>query len=143
MVGGATAIAHGLTTVAGCAARLAVPAEAPAGADQAKAAVLEAMGDCLQAGELCQAHCLRLLGSGDTSMAACSQAVTAMLAVCGAVSTLVALDNAHRNDMLRVCLQVCADCEAACRPHAGHHAECGACAEACARSQAVVRAMLG
>jgi Cys-rich four helix bundle protein (predicted Tat secretion target) len=106
-----------------------VPATAAdAGVDTA---LVNTIGDCISAGRVCLSHCLRLLGSGDTSMADCSKAVTDMLAICQASESLAAANSKHLKALAKVCIDGCTDCAKACTPHVGHHPECKACKEAC------------
>jgi len=147
MVGAGTALAHGVTTVIGCSAQ----GEAAKGTTAAtlvgkdtdlRAEVMAAVNQCLLDAEVCLAHCLRLLGDGNTSMADCAKSVQQMLAVCGAVPPLAAADAPRLRALLSVCAAVCEDCEAACKPHVKHHAECAACAASCRRCADACRAML-
>ena len=147
MVGASTALAHGITTVMGCsaqgeAAKATTPAALVGSDADLRTEVMISISECLRDGEICLAECLRLLGKGDTSMADCSKNVHQMLAVCGAVPTLVAADSPRLRALLEVCASVCEDCEAACKPHVGHHPECAACATSCRRCAAACRAML-
>lgn len=94
-----------------------------------------AAGQCVVAGEACLTHCLRSLQTGDTSMAECSRAVHAMLAICRAVPALATSASPHLGRLAALCAEVCAECEAACTPHADRHAECRACHETCRETQ--------
>lgn len=87
---------------------------------------------CLTAAEVCHAHCLRLLGAGDTSLKICAPLVSATIPVCEALVRLAVLDHGRLKEFAKACADVCADCETECRKHESHHAECKACAEACA-----------
>ena len=89
---------------------------------------------CVAAGDNCLAHCLRLLGTGDNSMADCSKAVNAMLGVCKASGALAVQMNPHFKAAAKLCHDVCKDCAEACKPHEGHHPECKACMEACLKT---------
>ncbi|WP_395760095.1 Csp1 family four helix bundle copper storage protein [Candidatus Raskinella chloraquaticus] len=95
-------------------------------------ALLAAAGACLAAAEICHAHCLKVLGTGDTSLKICAPLVSATIPVCQALVRLAVLDHGQLKEFAKACLNVCADCETECRKHAGHHAECKVCAEACA-----------
>jgi len=133
------------TAIAGCNAQQdaeePTPPATSAGGEDELAAWAEAARGCLAAGDECMAHCLRLLGEGDTSMRECSQACHQMLAICRAVGTLAAMQSAHAPALAALCRSVCHDCAEACRAHAGHHAECRACMEACERTQAAAAAI--
>jgi len=87
--------------------------------------------ECVEVGELCQAHCLQLLATGDTSLANCARSVTVMLGMCKALVTASAQGSTRLKEIARACGLVCRDCEAACKPHAGHHEICRRCMESC------------
>ncbi|MBA4173876.1 MAG: hypothetical protein C0511_14785 [Hyphomicrobium sp.] len=106
-------------------------AMAAAGDPKHKALILAASA-CLTAAEVCHAHCLRLLGAGDTSLKICAPLVSATIPVCEALVRLAVLDHGRLKEFAKACADVCADCETECRKHESHHAECKACAEACA-----------
>jgi Cys-rich four helix bundle protein (predicted Tat secretion target) len=143
-VGVGTAVAHGVVTAIGCGAQGSERHEHHAGGEHpplaaptdAQQAFARAASVCVAAGEACLSHCLRALQAGDTSMAECSRAVHAMLAICRAVPALATSGSAHLGRLAAICADVCAECEAACAPHAGHHAECRDCAEACRETHA-------
>lgn len=108
------------------------PAKQPdAKINEVNQALYDAARECLRAGELCLDHCVRLLSTGDKSMAECAGTVRAMLPTCAALSQLVLLKSEHLKAFATVCATICRDCEAACKKHAGHHAECKACMESC------------
>jgi len=97
-------------------------------------ALAAAAAQCIEAGNACLQHCLDMLGSGDTSLAECSQAVRQMLAICTAVGPIADARSKYLKPLARICLDACTDCEQACRKHEAHHAPCKHCAEACART---------
>jgi Cys-rich four helix bundle protein (predicted Tat secretion target) len=101
------------------------------GAAAPHAALAAAAADCLVTGDACLAHCLVLLGQGDTSIAGCAASVNQMLAVCGALQKLAAQQSKLTPAMARVALDACVACEKECRKHADKHAECRACAQSC------------
>lgn len=111
------------------------PSAADAGVD---AALVNTVADCVAAGQVCLSHCIRLLSTGDNSMAECAKAVNDMLAICRASESLAAAASKHLKAMAKLCIDGCTDCAKACTPHAGHHAECKACKEAC---EATIEAM--
>jgi Cys-rich four helix bundle protein (predicted Tat secretion target) len=102
------------------------------GMSSRNAGVIAASADCLKTGEACLAHCLYLLGNGDTSVAACAQSVNELLATCTALMKLAGQDSKFVPAMAKVAAEICASCEKECRKHADHHPECKACAESCA-----------
>jgi len=112
------------------------------GPSQPLRTLAKAIGECVGVGNECLAHCLTLLGSGDTSLADCAKTVRDMLAVCAATQALVASNSTHMKPAVQLCLDVCTDCERACRKHEGHHAVCKACADACAATAKAARAFL-
>ena len=94
-------------------------------------AVRRSAAGCVDAGQACLAHCVDLLGKGDTSMKDCARAVNQMLAFCGAVQNLAAQQSALLPQLAKICAQACEQCAAACKEHINHHAECKACYESC------------
>lgn len=100
--------------------------------DASFAALADAAAECVKRGEACAQHCLTMLGTGDTSMAACSRTSRDMLASTRALHTLASGGSKRTRDLARVCADICRDCEAECRKHPQHDV-CKACADACAR----------
>jgi Cys-rich four helix bundle protein (predicted Tat secretion target) len=94
--------------------------------------LIDAAASCVVKGEACLAHCLVLLGEGDSSMADCAKAVNQMLATCGALQNLASQGSRLVGAMAKVALDACGECEQACKQHADKHAECKACMESCA-----------
>ena len=86
---------------------------------------------CTASGNACIAHCLILLGNGDSEMAECAKSVQLMMPMCEAVGYHAAADSKHLKAMVKICQNVCDDCEKACREHEDKHAECKACANSC------------
>ncbi len=106
--------------------------------DAAAAPLVDATADCLKKGEACEQHCFTLLGSGDTSMAACAMAVRDMLASARSLLTLASAGSKYTKATARVCADICKDCEAECKKHAAQHQPCKDCGDACARMQAEI-----
>lgn len=106
-------------------------AKAPAADVKVDPELVNIVADCIAAGRVCLNHCLRMLGTGNTSMAECSRAVSDMLAICEASESLAAAGSKHLKSLAAVCITACTDCSKACEPHVGHHDECKACKEAC------------
>lgn len=130
-------------------AGLAGPASAAGKAKSAEPAapmahkeLVAATKKCVEAGEICLNHCIRLTKLGDKSIAKCMEAVRAMLPVCGALGKLASLDAKRLKELAKVCADVCSDCEDECRKHEFHHRECKACAEACAATVREVKKLL-
>jgi len=123
-------VATGALTAA-AAVKAAPDGGAATGGTPAGTGLVETASACIEAGELCHAHCLRQFAAGDTSLAKCDQSVTMMLAMCRALVVAAAQGSSRLKEVARVCGEVCRDCEAACKPHAGHHDVCRRCMEAC------------
>ncbi|MCO1623346.1 MULTISPECIES: four-helix bundle copper-binding protein [Pseudomonas] len=96
------------------------------------AGLIDSSSDCQKTGEACLAHCLVLLGQGDTQMAACAQSVSELLATCSALMKLALQGSRFTPAMAKVAADVCASCETQCRKHENEHPECKACADSCA-----------
>ena len=90
-----------------------------------------AAAHCQIAGDVCLAHCLELLATGDTSIAGCARSVREMLAVCGMIGPLAAARSARLREAAALCGAMCKDCKVECDKHADKHAECKGCADAC------------
>ena len=99
------------------------------------------LAECGVAGNACMAHCIRLLSTGDTSMADCAKSVSDMLAICGAMERIAVTESPFRKDLAALCLRVCEACAEVCAKHADHHAECKGCKLACEASVAALRAV--
>lgn len=111
------------------------------GASGAQPALSGAVSACIQAGEICIDHCLKLLAQGDTSMSPCAESVQTMLAVCRAMGSVAPTGSKHTRALAQLCATVCADCEVECRKHEDKHAACKACAEACKKTADAARAV--
>jgi len=109
---------------------------------EAQQALAKAIGHCIEAGDMCLAHCLVVLGAGETELAECARSVRDMLAICAATQTLVASNSPYLKSAVQLCVTSCTDCERACRKHAEHHAVCKACADACAATINAARPLL-
>ncbi|MFV8749743.1 Csp1 family four helix bundle copper storage protein [Nannocystaceae bacterium ST9] len=138
LVGAGVAMAKALTVTTACAnqpetagKRAPDSAPPPTHANTPAAELAKFTAECARVGQICMQHCLNLLAKGDTSMAACAQTVSEMLAVCKGTEVLALAGSAHLSQAAALCKAVCESCEAACKVHAGHHAECGECAAAC------------
>ena len=94
--------------------------------------VIAASSECLTTGEACLAHCLYLLGTGDTEMAACATSVNEMMAVCQALFKLSSQDSKQLPALAKIAAETCTSCEKECRKHEKKHQECKDCADSCA-----------
>lgn len=96
--------------------------------------IADKAADCVEAGEACLGHCLRLMANGDTSVKDCALAVSNMLAACKATLSVASYASAP-NDLLKAqftaCAKFCRKCAEECKMHSNHHAECKKCLESC------------
>jgi Cys-rich four helix bundle protein (predicted Tat secretion target) len=95
-------------------------------------ALLNAANDCVKTGDVCLAHCLNLLATGDKSLGACAKSVNELRATCAALTSLAAQNAPSLSKMASLSAAVCKNCEIECRKHEKDHIECKNCAEACA-----------
>lgn len=104
--------------------------------------IFEAAENCILKGDACIAHCLSLLGTGDTSMADCSKAANDMRAVMVGLASAAASQNPHLADLARAAMLFCTDCQAACAKHASMHLICKECMDACTRTIAACKKLV-
>ncbi|HRC55608.1 MAG: Csp1 family four helix bundle copper storage protein [Myxococcales bacterium] len=145
LLGTSAAAASVTSALVACAEKKKAPAAAePAGAAAAAPAVAApaagtnrhpelaaAAAKCVAAGEICLAHCLESLATGEKMLGDCAKAVQQMLAVCKMIGALGAANSAHLSKAAALCDAVCKDCKDACDKHASMHEECKGCADAC------------
>jgi Cys-rich four helix bundle protein (predicted Tat secretion target) len=93
--------------------------------------LIAAAADCALKANICQQHCLVLLGQGDKEMAACAQSSSQVSAICAALQQLASAESRHLPKLARAAMDVCKECEEECKK-TEKHAECKACKEACA-----------
>jgi Cys-rich four helix bundle protein (predicted Tat secretion target) len=93
--------------------------------------LLAAVADCVLKANICQQHCLVLLGQGDKDMAACAQSSGQVSAVCTALQQLASAESKHLPQLAKVAMGICKECEEECKK-TEQHPECKACKEACA-----------
>lgn len=104
--------------------------------------LLADLSKCVATGEACIAHCLVLLGEGDSDMAKCGSSVSAMTPVCRATAMLANLDDTHLKPMAKVCLDVCDACKSECDKHRDKHQSCDDCYQACDKVVESLKAFL-
>jgi Cys-rich four helix bundle protein (predicted Tat secretion target) len=140
---GAMVLSASLGAIA-CGAQNAVAqsAGAPAVTTAASGPAADAAFECLKKGEACADHCVRMLVTGDTSMAECMVAVRDMLAGTEALARLASTGSRHLRSAAKLALDVCETCEAACRKHAQMHVVCRDCADACTHTIAECRKLV-
>jgi Cys-rich four helix bundle protein (predicted Tat secretion target) len=66
----------------------------------------------------------------DTSMAGCTNSFYQMIAACGALQTLAAVNSPHVPAFAKVVAQMCEDCQKECEKFPDV-AECKACGDSC------------
>jgi Cys-rich four helix bundle protein (predicted Tat secretion target) len=86
---------------------------------------------CVSTGQVCLAHCIRTLSTGDKTMGDCAKSINQLLAICGALESLTAQGSAFVPAMAKIALESCNRCAELCKPHTDHHPECRACYESC------------
>lgn len=125
--------------VTAVAAALAVGIASPAAAQGTSAssmhppkykALEESSGRCVAAGNGCLRHCLGMMTMNDTSMAGCAEAAYQLVAACGALQTLAAVNSAHLPAFAKAVASVCGACQRECEKYQSV-TECQACAAAC------------
>ena len=99
--------------------------------DPSQASLADAALECVRKGNLCAAHCIALLGQGDTSMANCAATVSAMLPAMQALAAIASTGNKRTTEIAKALVKLCEDCEAACRTHADKHETCKGCMISC------------
>jgi Cys-rich four helix bundle protein (predicted Tat secretion target) len=99
--------------------------------DAKSQALLDAVADCIQRGQVCLNHCLDLLGKGEKEMADCAKSVNQMMALCGAVQQLANQSSKYLPALAKVAMDACNDCAEACKKHADKHEVCKACQDSC------------
>ena len=93
-------------------------------------ALEESALDCYTTGNDCLRHCLGMYKMKDTSMGGCANAVVQLIAGCGALASLAAVNSAHTGHFAKVVEMLCSDCKRECDEFL-HIAVCKACSEAC------------
>jgi Cys-rich four helix bundle protein (predicted Tat secretion target) len=97
----------------------------------ANAALISAVADCVQKGQVCLNHCLYLLGQGDKDMASCAKSVNQILSLCSALQELANQESIYLPRLASVAMDACKQCEDECKKHADKHEACKACGESC------------
>jgi Cys-rich four helix bundle protein (predicted Tat secretion target) len=90
----------------------------------------ESAGHCVATGKDCLRHCLGMYAMKDTSMAGCAEAAYQLVAACGALQTLAAVNSEHTGHFAKVVAMICKDCQKECEKFP-NVAECKACGDSC------------
>ena len=97
----------------------------------------EAAAKCVLDGNSCLRHCFGMLTMNDTSMAECTKAAFDVIAGCGALETLAAVNSAHTPALAKAVAEMCLACKKECDKFPQYSecvdmgASCKACAEEC------------
>jgi len=97
-------------------------------------ALIPAYQACIQAAQVCIAHCQQLLAQGDKSLGACLRTALDTETACGAVLRLAGLNSRFTAAFAKQSVPVMQACVEACKEHVDHHAECKACHDACLKA---------
>jgi Cys-rich four helix bundle protein (predicted Tat secretion target) len=93
-------------------------------------ALEESSGRCVATGNDCLRHCLGMLSMKDVSMAGCTDAAFQLVAACGALQTLAAVNSTHLPAFAKAVGEICAACQKECEKFP-NFIECSACGAAC------------
>lgn len=93
-------------------------------------ALEQAAADCVATGNDCLRHCLGMYAMKDTSMSGCADTAYQLVAACGALQALAAVNSAHVAAVAKGVEKICKACQTECEkfPKVG---ECKACGDAC------------
>jgi len=86
--------------------------------------------DCVATGNDCLRHCFGMYSMKGTSMAACADAAFQLVAGCGALATLAAVNSPHTGHLANVVEMLCNDCKKECDKFP-KVTECKTCGDAC------------
>jgi Cys-rich four helix bundle protein (predicted Tat secretion target) len=93
-------------------------------------ALEEAAGRCVATANDCMRHCLGMMTMNDASMSVCANASYQVVAACGALQTLAAVNSAQLPAFAQAVGTICVACQKECGKFP-QYAECKACGEAC------------
>jgi Cys-rich four helix bundle protein (predicted Tat secretion target) len=93
-------------------------------------ALMETSAKCVSTGNECLRHCFGMLSMNDTSMADCTKAVYDLIAACGALETLAAVNSTFTPALAKTVADMCLACKKECDKFP-KIAECTACGDAC------------
>ena len=86
--------------------------------------------ECVETGNDCLRHCFGMFSMKDTSMAGCADATYQLIAACGALTSLAAVNSPHVPAFAKTVEKICNDCKKECDKFP-KIAECTACGDAC------------
>lgn len=100
----------------------------------------DACAQCVATGNDCMRHCLGMYAMKDTSMSGCAGAAYQVVAACGALQALAAVNSPHVAAVAKGVEPICKACQTECEkyPKVAVCKACGdsckACAEECAKA---------
>ncbi len=93
-------------------------------------ALEEASMHCVATGNDCLRHCLGMISMNDVSMSGCTNSAYQLVAACGALQTLAAVNSQYLPSFAKAVREICVACQAECEKFP-NTAECTACAASC------------
>ncbi len=90
----------------------------------------DACGHCVATANDCLRHCLGMLAMKDYSMSGCINTSYQVVAACGALQALAAVNAAQVPAFAKATAEVCAACQKECEKYPDSP-ECKACAQSC------------
>lgn len=93
-------------------------------------ALEKATVECIATGNDCLRHCFGMYKMKDTNMADCADAAYQLVAGCGALASLAAVNSEHTGHLAKVVEMLCNDCKKECDKFP-NIAVCKACGDAC------------
>ncbi len=90
----------------------------------------EDCGHCVATANDCLRHCLGMLAMRDYSMTGCINTAYQVVAACGALQALAAVNSPQVPAFAKATAEICAACQKECEKYPDT-AECKACAESC------------
>jgi Cys-rich four helix bundle protein (predicted Tat secretion target) len=93
-------------------------------------ALEEAAAHCVATGNDCLRHCLGMYKMKDTSMADCADTAFQLVAACGALQALAAVNSPHVGAVAKGVEQICKACQKECEKWP-KVAECKSCGDSC------------
>ena len=93
-------------------------------------ALSDAAGKCVLEGDNCLRHCFGMLTMNDASMAECTTASYDLVAACGALEKLAAVNSTFTPALAKTVADVCLACKKEC-DRFPQYSECKACGDAC------------
>ena len=88
--------------------------------------------DCIKTASICIEHCIKSLGTGDTSLKDCAGKALEVEVICTSLARLASYESPHLKELAKVAMNICIDCEKECKKHKKKHQVCLACAKSCA-----------